>query len=271
MNCKKCGNLLGDGVAFCPNCGTKVEINTFENNSQMNTNNINNNGKQPKCFIIGIISIIISTLFGFLGIFSSIIGLIMVSQEKKQGINVKTGKMLNIIALILAIVVGVTANLFVYFNLFGNGEFDGDGYVLKYNSNWHAAELKSGTKVLAYKYSGSYLKPYDISSLATASCDIKSSDCQNVMSGIIELYLKTILTSDDEVTKNGDFQVLKDNIYCQSYTLEHVNEDYDSLFYLVINGDNKAVSTFLVKVVNKDDLSTVQDATDSVIKTIEFK
>ena len=287
MNCKKCGNLLSDGTTFCPNCGTKVEFSTtnnFTNNNIINnnidnqansnfnnSNNINNNNnKKPKCFVIGIISIIISFLFGFLGIVTSIIGLVIANKEEKQGIDVKTGRILNIVSLILAIFIGIGTNLIVYFNIFGNGEFEGDGYTIKYNSNWHSAKLENGTEVIAYKFTDTYIMPYTMTELSTSSCDIKVSECQNVMAGIIELYLHNSFGSNVEINKEGSFQILKDNIYCQSYTIEIANEDFDSLFYLLVDGDTNAVTSFAVKVVDVD-MSQIKDSSYELLKNIEFK
>lgn len=124
MRCNKCGYENINGSRFCTQCGNdlQIQLNQINNNmnqqyfNQNNFNNMNYNNKSKLgtiSLIIGIISIVLSFVFTLFILPVSITGLILGVLAHNKNKKEKTGMILNIIAIVIAIVEVALVMIFV--------------------------------------------------------------------------------------------------------------------------------------------------------------
>lgn len=129
MNCKSCGANIKPGENFCGVCGTKVEVNSDNNNQVNNLNNninqnynnvnqnmninsnVNNNQNNPitkeenTCTTLGLIGLITSFFINILSLPFSIIAVVKGAKLKKQTNKTQPGFIMGIIGIVLSIII----------------------------------------------------------------------------------------------------------------------------------------------------------------------
>lgn len=111
MYCRNCGNLIDEGVAFCPHCGASqnVDNQTFYSQSPQNQYHPNNSSSE-KTNVLAIVGFILSFFFTVPGLICSIIAY---KNAPEYGGNGKTLALAGIIISAIAIALSVLAVIIV--------------------------------------------------------------------------------------------------------------------------------------------------------------
>lgn len=112
MYCRHCGKEIGEGIKYCPNCGSQnQESDSFEQHTTYYQGNMQTNNKESS--LIGILAIVFSIVMTGVGLILSIVGLCTCKSPENRT-NCKIGLGISIALIFISIMA-----FLIFFIFFG--------------------------------------------------------------------------------------------------------------------------------------------------------
>jgi hypothetical protein len=292
MYCKRCGNPLEAGQAYCSSCGEQngivlpkqpeivtqpgIDPNHMEAHNNFNEQASNDypvkkkgNNSAKVALVFAIIGIVISLFISiYIAIPFAIVGIVFGYKAKKELGKLPIGGILSLILTILTVVL-LGLSLLINYSGFLTEVYENDEYTIKYDKNKWELDEEEENMQLNYKDESSNFSFKNAASLYQYKDKL---DDPKMRKELHDIFLLSIAFREDLSITGGTetYILLKDKTYYATVEIKYNNGDYGTVYYLA-DTDNDVSAVFIHTAISEEDKEEQEAEVLKLVNAIEFK